>query len=326
MRSFSAAAAAVLIGLAAGAALAAEDFQFAESQRFAADPGLTCEWVAGVEATFLKPNVAGDAVRFDNQFGEILSSRLNSFDELVGAPRIWLGLEGQRGWGVRARYWELDAFSGQSSYSEDSLLLDPRLATASLGLDAYAVDVELTKHIPGDVYEWLGCFGARYGYRQIDEIFGVADLANGVSSATALSDKAGGTGITLGLEGARRIADTDLQLIANARGSFLFGSHQNTYLGAMAGGGAQLVQGVVANDCSTLSIFELQAGIRWSRRITCLRADVFSQLVFEYQNWSADGCAAFAYDQTLGASTVSGTSLSREVEFTGLAWAIGIKR
>jgi hypothetical protein len=291
--------------------------------------GRTGGLVAGVEATFLKPNIKHDDIHFQTHAGTLCRSDVADFDELQGAPRIWLGYEGCSGVGVRARYWDFSAASTDTfAYLGTAPdYLDGQLARADLELNAYTFDLELTKRFGCEPRDFLIGGGLRYASREISEGFEVYDHWSGLNSFTTLSDKAHGIGLTGVLEGARRLGDSNFSLMGNARGSVLWGSNQNSYMGAVQQGAARSYQGVIADQDATTWIFEAQAGIRWERRLKCVCADVFSHFAFEYQYWHTDGCPDFDYAQSDGSSfSVFGSSLGRNVEFVGVAWAIGIKR
>ena len=87
-----------------------------------------------------------------------------------------------------------------------------------------------------------------------------------------------------------------------------------------------LSQGTITDLDNRQFIFHVQAGVQWSRRIKCLNADVFTRVAVEYQRWTADDPLPYVFSQTVNATTVSGGSLSPDIDFTGLAWSIGFAR
>jgi hypothetical protein len=284
-------------------------------------------WVAGVEATFLRPNIRNEVITFENAYSTFTSTRSADFNEMIGAPRIWLGVENDCGWGTRVRFWTFNGSShGVDLFGRDPNFNDAQLASACETLRAYTIDWEITKRGCIGNWELLPSFGVRYAYREIGESFLLNSRAEDLSSFTSLSDRAGGTGITLGLEAARPIGDCGLALCGSIRGSFLWGDASNQYLGQMSTDTANVLQGFASGTNTNLNIFELQLGFRWSRRIECVCSEVFTTLMFEYQLWDNNGCANPAFVQGIDTNLVYGQTLSQRVEFAGIAWAIGIKR
>ena len=283
--------------------------------------------VAGVEGTFLKPNITGDNMTLTAPGLTGESSSLANFSEAQGAPRIWLGFENENGLGIRTRYWDFAANAVGDTFSPGSppLFINAQIGRAALELQAYTFDLEVYKHFCGEVWDVFATGGIRYAYRDINDEFYFHDRESNWTTFTSLQNQAGGTGLTGALELARRVGDSNFSLFGNVRGSVLWGTNQNRYIGLTNDSGANTMQAYLLDESATTTIFELQLGVRWERPIKCVCANVFSTLAFEYQSWDTDGCAGYDFSQTVTGATISGHSLGDKVEFAGIAWAIGIK-
>jgi hypothetical protein len=282
-------------------------------------------FVAGVEATFLRPTLAGGNMLFENEDGGVSTHELSrSF--LQGAPRIWLGVENDCGWGIRGRYWDF-----HEDAHGDATALFP-LATLTSGnsdvtLRTYTADIELTKRMcVDDDTDVLASFGVRHALRDADETLAVTYRPDFTTSFASLWDRSEGTGLTSVLEGSRRIGSSGFSLYGNVRGSVLWGGHSSGYWNYLHTPLADAAQGVQFDELTTQYVFETQFGIRWAHQLDCLKANVFSHLVFEYQRWTTSDAADFRLSQSINNTSMTGNSLSDQLEFAGLSWAIGFTR
>jgi hypothetical protein len=277
----------------------------------------------GVEATYLKPNVDDGGIVFNNAFRSFVSSDYADFDGLEGAPRIWLGFENAAtGWGIRARYWECDA-AAHGGFTDLDIM---DLANANVYARVSTVDLEVTRRWARRNWSWLGSFGVRYATLERSESLDYVDLL-GAASQTWSAFDFDGTGLTIALEGRRPFGNRGLALACNLRGSAIWGADHASAASVISEGGVYAVQLVETEENNaTHYIFEIQAGLEWSRRIECLRGNAFAHCMFEYQRWSSERGCPFSYEQTLNTTTVSGSSLSGALDFTGLAFAVGFTR
>ena len=189
-------------------------------------------WIAGVEMTFLQPDVDGNTVSFDNGVSSFVSTELADLDDLEGAPRIWLGMEGRRGWGFRARFWDIEVSNGGSYIDLDLPLgLNAETAFAQTRLGACTVDLEMTRRLECGDWRLLGSFGATYADSRIEESFAVNIRADGLSALTNLSREVSGTGITGALEAAHKVGESGFALFGLLRGSITWGDNETSYVG-----------------------------------------------------------------------------------------------
>ncbi len=315
------------LGKSAIAVVACAAVVFAVKVNRAAGASMGRGWIAGVEMTFLQPDVEGGSIGFDNGASTYLNTELAELDDMEGAPRIWLGYEGPSGWGYRVRFWDIEVSNAGSDVDLDLPLgLNAESAVAQTRLGATTIDLELTRRMKSGVWNCLAAIGATYADSRVEESLAVNVRADGQSAYTILSRQDDGAGIILSLETTRDIGETGFALYGILRGSFAWGESRNSYAGHLYDPGANLSQGAITELDNTLYILQVQAGLQWSRRISGFHGNVFTRVGVEYQRWMGDDPLQFSFNQTVGAATVSGASLSPDLDFTGLAWSIGITR
>lgn len=260
--------------------------------------------VVGTEFVFVSPDVNGVPVGYlFEDFGASTSTLIGpatdyaSMDNFIAAPRIWMGIQGPC-WGFEARYYHLRA--GENAHD---LYIPQPFATGDTGfnvdniLEAYYVDLELTRNFCLHGCKNQFAFGVRYGSLEHHEsIYGWTDTTDGELMGTARRNReAHGTGLTFGLNGRKPLfCNSCAHWFYSARGSVLWGpsaSEVQTSATATASGAAAVIAGtvegasVVVND--DLFIAELQAGLQWDFALRCLPAKAFFRTAFEYQYWDA---------------------------------------
>jgi hypothetical protein len=248
---------------------------------------------AGAEATFLRPTLAATGSLFD----------FSGFDfNYEAAPRIWLGYSYDDGWGLRARYWQIDAYERFGEVSLGQVGNDSGISTNTFNLDAYTVDVELTRQFALGNWCLLGALGARHAdFRERVTISalnqeGTAPVDDVTLVDADVLEATEGTGPTLGLEGRRPIGEWNLALFAGVRVSALWGRRKSSQSVTVAdfeddgAGGFVLTnhQTLVINesDPSTLWIGEAQGGFEWSQPYECFGGGlIFARALLEWQGW-----------------------------------------
>ncbi|TWT30235.1 hypothetical protein KOR34_47930 [Posidoniimonas corsicana] len=277
-------------------------------------PCVPTYWVAGVEATFLAPDMNAGTVsyRLQDEFSSPqLDATFGSDDAAVNdfyiAPRMWLGV--QHGChGVAVRYWHLQA----AEAAFDPFTFTPPGPTLDYGyfihnrLDAYTIDLEGTRSFC--VYDTKNTFtfGVRYALLQHDTALSVdAQVDNGASGTGVISGNAranrlaAGTGITSSLSGRKPLfCDSCIHLFYGARGSVVWGSISNSVetdtIEVTAGATAGSYNGAVAEVDDAMFIGEVQLGLEFDYRVVCFPADAFFRVALEYQYWNADSGSAVA--------------------------------
>ena len=176
-------------------------------------------WTAGVEATFLRPDLNEGSANFAlaeyayDRFDEY-STTTDDVNGLYISPRIWIGVQGCL-WGVNARYWHLRAAEGSydPTLGSDGQWDGPNCGTPDFGydscndLEAYDVDLEVTRRFC--LHDCWMQFSAGVRHAELE--------SNSSLNAAALSDDAAifgfanahrasrGTGIVLGWYGRQPI-------------------------------------------------------------------------------------------------------------------------
>lgn len=277
-------------------------------------PCIPTYWLAGVEATFLAPDMNAGSVsyRLQDEFrSPQLDATFGSDDAAVNdfyvAPRLWLGV--QHGChGVAVRYWHLQA----AEAAFDPFTFTPPGPTLDYGyfihnrLDAYTIDLEGTRSFC--VYDTKNTFtfGVRYALLQHDTALSVdAQVDNGASGTGVISGNAranrlaAGTGITSSLSGRKPLfCDSCIHLFYGARGSVVWGCISNSVetdtIEVTAGATAGSYNGAVAEVDDAMFIGEVQLGLEFDYRVVCFPADAFFRVALEYQYWNADSGSAVA--------------------------------
>ncbi len=265
-------------------------------------------WLAGVEATFLAPdlNASGVSYRLQDGFAApaidaTFGSDDIAIDDFYVAPRLWLGA--QYGcWGIVGRYWHMQA--AEDAY--DPFTFTPPGPTPDFGyfihnrFEAYTADIEVTRNFCH--YDWRNtfAFGARYASILHDSALSVDAQINdgaaglGILSGNARSNRdAHGMGITSALSGYRPFhCNSCLSLYYNLRGSVVWGPVSNSAetdtIELTAGAAAGSYNGAVSVVEDALFIGEAQLGVQANYRVMCFPANAFFRVAGEYQYWNAD--------------------------------------
>jgi hypothetical protein len=281
--------------------------------------------MVGVEATYLRPQLHDPSSRIDAVAGDFQRFHFANLDDLEAAPRVWLGIENGRGWGLRTRYWRLEA---NDRYGDVDL---PTLVTvqASERLAAESLDLEATRRMCCGDWSLLGSFGARKGVLEHGESLTVIDaLIDAMAASTANDRQFNGWGLTGGLEATRPICGTSLAALVSARGSVLWGNNKavtSSLISDFVAGGpfGQLVE---VDEETTLYVIEAQAGFEWTHPLRYIDGTAFARLVAEYQYWDREGETPYNLAQTVNATTVTLDGRSTHVDFIGLSCSIGFYR
>jgi hypothetical protein len=251
-------------------------------------------WVSGVETTFLAPIMSGTTNRtliIDNSSldgVEVIDDI--GLEMMTFAPRVWLGVQGDNGWGVVGRFWYLN----DTQHASDSI----DLGTGSYAFEGenrlkqYTIDFEVTRSFEWGRWMMDGSCGVRYASIDYNaSLSEAAVLTSSLIGASAESDRAfHGTGVTFALGGRRAWRDnSSLHWVWNARGSAIFGTARyatSADTEILDGGGWSLTgDSETARFNDTLFIGEIQGGVQWEHALQTLPATAFFRVVCEYQYW-----------------------------------------
>lgn len=296
--------------------------------------------IAGVDATFLSVDMDGMLS------GATLSDAFNGTNTLSGtgdlesnvvvAPRIWLGLQGEQ-WGIVARYWELTEPAGGAGPFGFAGLGNPFAAASATGaVDMYTVDLELTRRFYCNDNPMQFALGTRYAWVENQGMVagsqGFGPLM--LTAATLTRRQFGGAGITMALAGERPIcsgARSDVNLFWNLRGSLQWGDMRNRSFTAVsyrdAGGGTQTAAGAETSSAEDLFIGEVQVGVEWKYALETMPADAFLRVAGEYQGWDGSGGAATSgaiAGGALGVATAGGLGSDMRMHLYGVSLGAGL--
>ena len=272
-----------------------------------------CGWYGGLEGTFLQVSRDPSAINLQPGLPDpSLSSRDFNSSYGVGA-RGWLGYQNCEGWGLRGRFWDFRDGQNVSDFNSQSLF-----ANGTYALQAYTIDLEATKEITSGCWSFEGAFGGRYARLEQDQTL-IATSTYDTESAFA-SRYLSGTGITGFLEARRIVGDCNgnVSLFANVRGSVLWGNDYGA-VGGTINANRSSMQDATSN---TLCIIETQIGVEWTHPLECICGTFFARSAYEFQQWSAGNNLGVS----LNSRGFHAAPESADVDFNGLAFAIGFRR
>lgn len=221
------------------------------------------------------------------------------------SPRVVLGLCGQGGGGLRARYWQFD-HEGQTITGSDSFDAEYHLHESLL---VETADLELTQLFIGERFVANGFLGLRYA--GVNQDFGQTRTpVSGSSDTSWFSQQFTGLGPSCGVDVARRLGP-HLAAYGTLRGALLFGNALRL-TGTTLGFEAEERQETVLPNA------EFQTGLEW--RSTLRRgARLFLRAGIEAQVWTGiDNMSGFS--DFYGAVVEQGT-----LGFFGFTSAVGLR-
>jgi len=253
-------------------------------------------WVGGVDLLMLRPHVHG--IRYNRSIAEVEGERTDSadysLDEMTYSPRVWFGRQGEC-WGLLTRLWYLSESNMSHDPYHGVAAGDLITTTAGNSITMYTIDLEVNRRLSYRCWDMNLGVGVRHGSLEVGSQATRAlyqDVPNFdyISSAYTKS-QIDATGVTIGLDGRRQILPChNLSLFWGLRGSVLWGE---TDLEAVAHSIISDPAAEIASDYrsyhETLFVGEVQLGVTWEHRLSCLPANVFVKLAAEYQYWGSDG-------------------------------------
>lgn len=282
-------------------------------------------WTAGVEATFLSPDLNSDGVsmeveEIDDERYDLTSTHTDDVDSVYVSPRIWLGVQGCA-WGANLRYWHLNASEGafDPTIGSDNTWDGFDCGRTDLGytlcsrLEAYTIDLELTRKFCLNDCAMQAAVGIRHAEIEHDQgLFGLANTDEGILSGFARANRLSrGTGIQLGLYGRKPLFPCScVHWFYNARWSALWGPTETaveTFASVLTTqqnvtASAASVNGAYTKVDDTLFIGEIQLGLEWNYALQCMPANAFFRTAIEYQRW--DGGLGYSASQSFAGATI----------------------
>jgi hypothetical protein len=292
-------------------------------------------WSAGVEATFLSPNLNDNNATFEfvntSEERDCFNST-NGIDSLYVAPRIWLGVESCC-WGVDVKYWQMQASSQgwDPALGDGGIWNGPDCGVPDIGhfsentMSVYALDLEVSRRLCVRDCWMQFSGGIRHAeFRHDQVIVGNANdslpgaTINDPSISTNLIGYARddafsqGTGIVLGWYGRRPVFPCScVNWFYNLHYSVLWGP-TNTAAETAAQivvddpGSAGSTNDARSHSDGTFTIGEVQLGLEWDYALQCIPANSFFRVALEYQRW--DGGNGFSEAQSFAGTTVNGAT------------------
>ncbi|GIW99376.1 MAG: hypothetical protein KatS3mg111_2709 [Pirellulaceae bacterium] len=304
--------------------------------------GRSSAWYMNTEGIFFSAINDGASQSFqlqDVNQNIALTPAASSFDadEFTLTPRITLGRTGACGWGVQARYWQMNVDAGQGyagPFVTPASTPSISVINGNAGLEAYTVDLEATRCLCLFGQDFLGTFGVRHGaieHSNSQAAFAVSSGGDNYLLSAFNERSFHGTGITYSLSGVRPLRCRNFSLYGGTRFSHLFGDNESTastsvFLGSPAGT-AYATNSAIGSDNDGLFIAETTAGLQWAHGIRRCNALCFARIGFEYQYWNADDANATAssFAAVGGSSLAAATATAGELEthFVGLGLSTG---
>ena len=197
------------------------------------------------------------------------------------APRVWVEVLGSDALGMRAIYWQFDHAAGtavgQPPANGFGSIIPPDFGnidlsttvpgsqfTANSDINAYTIDLELTKAMNWGRCGFLTAFGLRYAEIQQSYTGELQNEMNVTQGTVNFRHSVNGIGPTLAMRSERPLT-RQLGLFGTARGAVLFGDG-DTLLTAVEDLDLddQLTTTQTTTRDDLLPIGELQCGIQWT--------------------------------------------------------------
>jgi hypothetical protein len=318
-------------------------------------------WTAGMEATFLSPNLNDEGATFDlvnTSTDRVDFSSTHGLDSLYVAPRIWLGVESCC-WGVDMKYWQMRASSQgwDPAVGTNGEFDGPECGVPNIGhfsansMSAYALDLEVSRRLCVRDCWMQFSGGIRHAEFRHDEFItgNAVDSISGDSSdgtdhviGYARDDSfSQGTGFVLGWYGRRPVFPCScVNWFYNLHYSVLWGPTNTAAETAMlltlddpgvAAGNAGSTNGARTHSDGTMTIGEVQVGLEWDYALQCLPANSFFRVALEYQRWdggngssSSESFAGAAIDNSSTVATATASASAPEMNLFGFTLGTGL--
>lgn len=249
------------------------------------------------------------AYRVERDEGSVDHREQRDFSHSMAvAPLVTLAYVSAEGWGVRSRYWQLDASADRAITNNGSLLIS---SAAPLGLSIFdidtdgtdnvrwvfeselrvhVVDIEATQNFNWDCWNFVAAAGVRYAY--LSQSYDVTQTPPNDTTSTGLDSgmRFRGAGPTLALTVRRPVGDTGLAFFANGRGSLLYGQHRQKAILVTGEGEDQTSVASRVNEDDLLPILEIELGAQYA--VCWNSAHLFFQVGAVGQTWLGAGNAS----------------------------------
>jgi len=267
------------------ATVAGSEPGFCDSCISADDFGGGGTWVGGSQIVIVQPHfehgVDSAAINdFDDSDDSYGMTQFNPDWGFDPAYRVWVGYQRCDGLGARVRYFDFD-------HSANSLdIMDPdndpdEITRKSAELSIRALDLEITQALSVRAVNANLSAGVRWG--EVNKSVLRTELDNFDTRFTNVRFE--GFGPTLGAEFLRPLGCSPLTLVANTRGSLLYGE-SNFFFEQAEGDSGIETNGRLNEDLDLVYILELQTGVEYLYHCGGY-GTLSAQLLFEAQAWGS---------------------------------------
>ena len=247
-------------------------------------PGL----VGGVEAAILRPRPGLTLANFGILGLDVVPYHENQYEV---TPRIWLGYVNESGLGARIRYWTLDEGLAQDA---GTFAAGGETLVGYGILRANTIDLEATQEIQWGLWGMNVGGGLRYGsvVQQLSTQF----IYPAIPENETLNETGSffGIGPTLFAEFHRPLGAGGLALVANLRGSLLFGAETNALTETNNLVVPPATTPYLSKQDQAVGIAEIQMGLEWSKSFS-QGPRLFAQALWEGQIWDGMQNSAYYY-------------------------------
>lgn len=275
-------------------------------------------WSAGIQFTLLRPhfesNIAFTTLESDGDTTDTFTDTEFMFQREL-APRVWIEALTSDALGFRAVYWQYDhpadTAVGQPPENGFGRIIPPDFGqvdlsttvpgsqfTALSDLNAYTIDLELTKALQWGRCGWLTGFGLRYADVQQAYRGELRNEDDAVQGTVNFSHHVKGIGPTIAVLTNRPLTQR-LNLFGMARGALVFGDGESAF-NAIEDQDLddQLTTRRITSRHDLLPIGEMQVGFQWAPGGMGVWQP-YLHLAMEGQLWSSVGNAS-SEDGNLG--------------------------
>jgi len=272
-------------------------------------------YIAGAEFSYLRPYI-GDPTMLSLALLAVQGAADTvqpAVNEFLPTARFWVGYVNEHGLGGRARYWRFD----QDLAAETAALLFDTgnvfpvgTTLASTGyLNMWTADAELMQQM--DLGRWRANFGGgvRVAGIQHDVAMTIVDPTGPTTTNIRDENLFDGIGPTLFAELRRPLGRSGFALVANGRGSLLFGEWSQrsvvdewlTFMGPnpLAPLGAIAPYDMFQKTEAVMAIAEIQLGVEWKRKLRS-GGHLMVEALWEAQAWSGSAAMMQSPNRDVG--------------------------
>lgn len=225
-----------------------------------------------------------------------VSHQVDFGHHLEGTAQVWLGYVGERGWGIRTRWYEFESDATQhfSSAPGETVrgvsVFAPAQAQVSGIANAFStftvnvLDVQATYTHDGARWSFLSACGVRYSHMSQDYRTNITSPATNIQLVSGHNFN--GAGPSFAFDAKRRIGESGFSLYGNLYGAILFGNAKDAQTAVTNGTPLGLFQ----ERTNVIPVGEVELGAEYCRNAG--RANLFMQCGFIGQVWWGGGNAS----------------------------------